>query len=296
MTAVQSPPASHQAGNVSPLSAQIVRAVHDYRFLTSPQVAELFSRDTRASELILKRLVDTGYLAGVRRPVLDVETPDTVYALAQRGADLIASRLGIDRRLVRWRKYHNYVGLPFVEHRLAVNDVRIALTLGTQSLGYGIEEWRYELPVREDVDDPDEGVPPLVFRPDAYLRCLMAPRRLHLFLEVDMGTETHGRFATKIRRYLAYKDSSIFRHRFGGRSFRVLVVGPTVTRVNALRRVTEAQGGQRMFWLAPLVDVTAEKIAEPVWQLAGESTKARLFEPENPQTCFPLAPRQHHAV
>lgn len=281
MTVVESPPAGHRAGSISPLATQIIRAVYDCRFLTSPQVAKLFSRDGRASEAILKRLVDAGHLAGVRRPVLDAETPDTVYALAQRGADLIASRLGIDRRLVRWRKYHNYVGLPFVEHRLAVNDVRIAFTLGAQSLGYGIEEWRYELPVREDVDDPDEGVPPLVFRPDAYLRCLVTPRRLHFFLEVDMATESHRRFAAKIRRYLAYKESRMFRIRFRGRSFRVLVVGPTMTRVNALRRVTEAQGGQRMFWFASRKDVSAERIAKPVWCLAGVDAKATVFGQEN---------------
>jgi len=70
------------------------------------------TRASHTTKLVFTRLVDAGYLAGVRRPVLDSNTPNTVYALAQRGADLIASRLGIDRGRVRWRKYHNYVGLP----------------------------------------------------------------------------------------------------------------------------------------------------------------------------------------
>ncbi|MDR7540470.1 MAG: replication-relaxation family protein, partial [Armatimonadota bacterium] len=143
--------------------------------------------------------------------------------------------------------------------------------------GYAVEGWRYELPIREDVDDPDQKVPPLVLRPDAYFTLLVGQRRLHLFLEVDMGTESHGRFGAKTRRYLAYKQSTLFRARFGGRSFRVLVVAPTVTRMRSLKRLTESQGGQRMFWFAPLSDITAEKIVEPIWQLAGESAKARLF-------------------
>jgi len=293
---MESPSASHEPPIITPLPTQIVHAVYSYRFLTSPQIARLFFRDDRAAEVMLRRLVGAGHLAGIKRPILDSDTPDTVYALAQRGADFLASELDIDRRLVRWRKYHNYVGLPFVEHRLSLNDVRIALTIGAPRLGHRLEMWRYEVPIREDVDDPDEKAPPLVLRPDAYVRYLAGPRWLHFFLELDMGTESHGRFAAKIRRYLAYKESRVFRLRFGGKSFRVLVIASTVTRVRSLKRITESQGGQRMFWFAPLGDVMAEKVAEPIWQLAGESTKARLFEQENPQTCFALAPKRHQAV
>jgi hypothetical protein len=275
---MESPSAGHEPPIVSPLATAIVQAVYSYRFLASPQVSKLFSHDGRAAELILKRLAAAGYLAGIKRPILDSDTPDTIYALAQRGADLIASELGIDRRAVRWRKYHNYVGLPFVDHRLAVNDVRIAFTVGARRWGYSIQAWWYELPIREDVDDPDEKAPPLILRPDAYFRLLDNQRRLHLFLEVDMGTESHVRFGAKIRRYLTYKESRMFRTRFGGRSFRVLIVAPTLTRARALRHVTEGQGGERMFWFASLTDVTAERITEPVWELAGmRGAKAGLF-------------------
>jgi hypothetical protein len=276
---MECPPPSNESDNLSSLAIEIAHAVHSCRFLTLPQVATLFQCDLRTTELILTRLVKAGYLAGVKRPVLDSGTPDTVYALAQRGSDLMASRLGIDRRLVRWRKYHNYVGLPFVEHRLAVNDVRIAFTLGAPMHGYRIEGWWYELAIKEDVDDPDEKAPPLVIRPDAYIRLLAGSRRLHLFLEVDMSTESHVRFGAKLRRYLAYRESRMFRLRFGGRSFRILTVAPTLTRARALRRVGEVQGGERMFWFAPLADIAAERIVEPVWELAGrEGSKAGLFE------------------
>lgn len=93
-----------------------------------------------------------------------------------------------------------------------------------------------------------------------------------------MGTESHVRFAAKIRRYLAYKEPRMFRLCFGGRSFRVLVVACTPTRLRALRRVIEGQGGERVFWLAPSRDVTRQQITEPVWELCGsEGVKARLF-------------------
>jgi hypothetical protein len=269
-------PAPHQLP--SPYG-EIIETVYRYRFLADIHVSRLYNLVPGAAREALARLPASGYLAAIQKPSLAPGGPRTVYALAQRGANYIASRWGMDREKVRWRKYHNYVGLLFVDHRLAVNDVRIAFTAGARRWGYSIEGWWYELPIREDVDDADEKAPPLVLRPDAYFTLLVDQRRLHLFLEVDMGTESHGRFAAKIRRYLAYKQSGLFRIRFGGRSFRVLVVAPTVTRLRSLKRVTESQGGQRMFWFAPLHDVTVERIGMPIWQLAGESVKARLFGP-----------------
>lgn len=260
-----------------PFAREAVHVVCSHRFLTAEQLNRLFGEAANVRPT-LSRLVEAGYLAGIKRPVLNREAPDTVYALAQRGADLIASDQGIDRKLVRWKKYHNYVGLLFVEHRLAVNDVHIAFAVGARLHGYRLEEWRYEVPIREDVDDPDELCPPLRLRPDAYFRILAGVRRMHFFLEVDMATESHGKFAGKSRRYLVYKESGLFRIRLG-RSFRVLTVAPTVTRVRALKRVTEAQGGQRVFWFARQEDVTAECIDEPVWRLAGEDgTRARLLD------------------
>lgn len=255
--------------DITSLATRIVLAVYDYRFLTGVQVAELFSLPREEADDALTRLVDAGLLAGIRRPVLGDRMPDAVYALAQRGANLVASHAVIDRRAVRWRKYHNYVGLLYVEHRLAVNDFRIALTLGALRLGHRVELWRYEVPIREDADDPDEHAPPLVLRPDAYVRCLVGPRRLHFFLEMDMGTESHSRFAKKIRRYLACKESRLFRPRFGGRSFRVLVVAPTATRMRALKRVAEGEGARRAFWFSTSQDVTTEHIARSIWEMAG---------------------------
>jgi len=267
----------------SPLAISIVTSVYSCRFLTTPQVARIISRDERTTQSILTRLASAGYLAAVWRPVAEPGVPDTVYALAQRGADLVASHLDVDRGRIRWKKYHNLVGLPFVEHRLAVNDVRIAFATNTASSGLAVEGWWYELPIKEDIYDPVEKGFPLSLRPDAYIRCLAGPRRLHLFLEVDLGTETHLRFAHKIIRYLAYKKSGWFRLRWGGRSFRVLTVATTATRTRALRRITQQYGGERMFWFATLEDITRRGIGEAVWQLAGDDgPRARLIEPPGP--------------
>lgn len=286
---MEPPPPGSDKTTAAPVAARIVQAVYSYRFLTAVQLARIFANHPDAEEQALQRLVNAEYISAIRRPTLDPFAPNIVYALAQRGANLFADHLGIDRRHVRWRKYHNLVGLSHLEHRLATNDVRIALTLGGPRVGGRLQYWWYEFPAHENVDDPDEHAPPLVLRPDAYAQCQASARRLHLFVEVDLATESNGRFGSKVRRYLAYKESTLFRARMGGRSFRVLIIVPSPARLRALKRIVEEQGGGRMFWLALRTDVTEEKIAEPVWRLAGEDEPASLFSTPAEQTLVDAA-------
>lgn len=276
----------HNQIPISERDALLVRTVYSYRFLTSEQAARLFSWSEQLSNLYLGQLAETGYLAAIKRPTLQPLTVQVVYALDQRGANLLASLSGVDRKQIRWRKYHNQVKLLFLEHRLAVNDFRIALVLGAPRGPYGIEKWIYEPVIREwSVDDPDELAPPLALRPDAYTAVTAGPRRLHFFVEVDMGTESHAHFASKIRRYLAFKESRLFPARFGGRSFRILTVAPTKTRVASLKRVAEGVGGRRLFWFARLGGVIAGHLTATDWQLAGnERAGFSLFKGFAPST------------
>ena len=268
----------HDETDVGTLAGRVVQAVYACRFLTPHQVYRLFGHEGDAAERIAGRLVSAGYLAAIHRPSINPAVTTTVFALAQRGANLIADHAGVDRRRVKWRKYHNVISLPYLEHRIAVNDVRIALTAGLRNIGGEVDRWWYEFKIEENIDDPDELAPPLKLRPDAYARVRVNVRHVHLFLEVDLATEAHSRIRSKIRRYLAYKDSRLFRVRMGGRAFRVLIVVPGPTRLRALKRVVEDEGGERMFWLACRPDVNERDINAPVWQLAGESRPARLFE------------------
>jgi len=251
----------------------LVRDAWDYRFLIPSQVSRLNDISLESAKVTLGRLTQAGYLAAIPRPVISTSEPDIVYALDQRGADEIALRLGVDREAVRWRKYHNQVGRQYMDHRLAVNDVRIALTVGAQSQGGGMRRWLYEPVIKEwTVDDPDELAPPLRFRPDAYVHLVpdgSSPRSIHAFVEVDMGTESHARFASKIRRYLSYKDSRLFRIRFNSRAFRVLVIATSLTRLRALKKATEDQGGRRSFWFALLDRLVSGGLGARSWQIAG---------------------------
>jgi hypothetical protein len=113
-------------------------------------------------------------------------------------------------------------------------------------------------------------------------------RWIHAFLEVDMGTESHERFAAKIRRYLAYKESRLFRIRYGGRAFRVLIVAPTDARVGALKRAAERVGAERSFWFINLPDLLASGLEGAGWRVNGI--------PEERVTLFATGPQSRGQI
>lgn len=256
-------------------SAAIIDAIYRYRFLTQHQLQHLFPSTTTHE---VDDLTRTGHIVSIQRPHFGSHTADTVYAIAGRGADTIAEQRGVDRGQVRWRKYHNLVGLPYLHHRLATNDLRIALTVGSPRLGASLAHWYYEPPIREAIEDPVAPIEQLSFRPDAYLRLRFEDgRTIHAFVEIDMATESNLRFAGKVRRYVAYKDSRLFRSRVGGRSFRVLITVPSTARLTSLKRVVEKYGGERMFWLARQADVEPDKVGAATWRLGGSDERVSLM-------------------
>ena len=261
----------------------LIKTIHSYRFLTLQQLRRLHP-DLSPADLNLA--VRTRHIAAIRRPTMRARSPETVYALDRAGADRLTDVLTIDRAQLKWRAHRNLIGLLFLEHRLAANQVRIAMTLGAKGVGAELVHWHNEPSIEEDVVDPVEGVPPLAFRPDAYLRLRFADgRTLNAFLEVDRSSESYAKIAAKVRRYLVYKDQHLFRASVGARSFRVLFTVPSRRRLESLKRVIEAADGQRMFWLARASDVNETDLGAPVWSVASTEVTASLvgnFAPPEP--------------
>lgn len=252
----------------------LTKTIYSYRFLTLEQLRRLHP-GLRPVDLNL--LVQTRHIAAIRRPTMKARMPGLVYALDRRGADLLTQELDIDRAELKWRAHRNLIGLLFLEHRLAANDVRIAMTLGARYIGAELAHWYNEPAIEEDVIDPVEGAAPLSFRPDAYLRLRFTTgRTLHAFLEVDRSSEAYVKIAAKVRRYIAYKEHRLFRTRVGARSFRVLFTVPSMRRLQSLKRVIEEADGRSMFWLARAADVTESTLSSAVWRVAGSEELGSL--------------------
>lgn len=255
---------------------KVALAVYDYRVLKREQIQQLFFPSKNTANDRLNRLYQQGFL---ERRWLPVEygqgMGQALYLLAERGADLVAEQLGMDRAAVTWKQAYNEVGALFLEHTLMVNQVRIVFTVAAERAGYTIDRWTKEEELKAEREyvsiRTDRGTQRRVaVIPDGYFILNLGDKRAHFFLEVDRATEANKRWAQKVQSYLVYTQSGGYEKRFQTRSLRVLTVTTSEKRLNNLKRTTEQAGGERLFWFATLQEIErAKALTEPIWRVAG---------------------------
>jgi len=257
---------------------QVVLAVYEYRALRREQIERLFFPSRNTANERLQRLYQHGFLERRWAPVeFGQGTSQAIYLLAEKGADLVAQQLGIDRGTVAWQESHNEVGSPFLEHTLMVNDVRIAVTQAASQAGYTIEKWVKEEALKEtkdtvQVETSGGARRKIAVIADAYFVLNLGDKRAHFFLEVDRATEANKRWALKAQAYRVYTESGKYSERYGTRSLRVLTVTIGPKRLANLKHTTEKAGGRQMFWFTTLEQASAGDglLAEKIWEIAGQ--------------------------
>jgi Replication-relaxation len=286
---------------------EILRQVYAYRLMTREQIERLlFQPENRQEHLTktskvrkrLKLLYQHGYLERIAAPIAaGAWAWRPVYRLGRKGAALVASERGIaPDELPYWGKgddRDHRTSRPsflFLDHTLAINDVRISIVQAASACGYRIEKWLDEAQLKsaemkEHVEVKGEQgrstrVPVI---PDAYFVLHLGDRRTHLFLELDRATMTNGRWKTRVLAYLAYLSSGRHRERYGMHSLpRVLVVTTGEQRLLHLKKATAQAGGQDLFWFTTMDQVTAKSVlSSPIWRLASderESARKTLVE------------------
>lgn len=267
---------------------EIVLAVYQYRLLASQQIEALFFSSSSSSshsrrsacQRRLQLLYHHGYLQRIARPVVMGEgRAPFVYALDEKGAKEVASELGIDREGVGWRPKDNQVSALFLDHTLAINDVRVVFNCLSKNNSWQVASWIDDTEFRsgqmqEKVPFRKKGASIERIYPDGYLVLTLehSEKRLHFFLEVDRATMSNSRWQGKIHAYVHFRSSGLsFRH-FGTRNFRVLCVTTSRARLENLMRATEAAGGNAFFWFTTQQNVdiwTPEKLVEKVWSVVG---------------------------
>jgi hypothetical protein len=262
---------------------QVILAVRDHRALRIDQIERLFFPSRNTTNYRLQRLYQHGFLERRWRAVeYGRGMGQAIYLLGKRGAELAAQKQGGHTQTPGRRGVSHTVHSPFLEHALLVNDVRIALSLGAQKAGYAAERWvrEDELRVaREYVYSSTASGPQrqVAIIPDAYAVLNLGDRRAHFLLEVDRATETSGRWAQRVRAYLAYIASGQYARRFGTTSLRILVITTSPERLANLKCATERVDGRSLFWFTILDMAKPETIlTEPIWQVAGQERVSAL--------------------
>lgn len=189
----------------------IVDDINRLRLISGQQIQRLHygtsSSDAAVCRRQLGRLVGKRVLVRFRRHVAGAVGPGwSVYALDVGGRRLIEP----DRK--RWWPTPNPSN-PFIDHTLAIAEVYVQLRCAERAGGFELTAFDSEPSCWRRFHGP--GGARLTLKPDAFAVTESGGYEDHVFVEVDLGTETTSRIVTKAKTYVGYYRSGREQHHSG---------------------------------------------------------------------------------
>ena len=294
---------------MTPRDIALVEAVHRYRLLERRQVEDLFfsptpgrHTNTNRSRERLRLLYQHGYLERIHRFTHPAEgSQGPVYRLGVNGAKLLAEQAGVPvGQFHYWGRgddkdaRQTRVQPLFLEHGLALADLRIAIEQSAKRNGCWLEMWLDDVELRHpDYGDavtvyslPDGKSERVPITPDSYF-VLATPRgRGCFFVEIDRSTETVQKtWRRKILGYKQYILSGQFHKRYGvpwpHTPLRVLTTTLSIARARNLKAAAERYGppeATQPFLFAPAQQIMEGDVLTTVlWLRAGSTDLCRLL-------------------
>lgn len=243
----------------------IMRYVAHHRFLRSTHISQLLDASHKKILERLSLLYHAGYLdrprAQLEYHVKDGGSAPLVYALGNRGAQLLQARLGTPQSRFDWASKNHESGRDFILHTLAVADVSMTLAVACRQHGAvelhtadqllaslpletrsALKPWAWRVQVQHNGAIVEIGV-----LPDCVLALKFHDgRRRAFFVECDRGTMPVERTAldqtSMLRKFLAYEGTrkqGLHTQRFGWKAFRTLVVTANAERAANMRALIE---------------------------------------------------------
>jgi hypothetical protein len=257
--------------------------VYESRVLTTQQLQALFFPSMHQAYARLAALYHHGFLDRRFQGVyIDKMNTPIMYVLDKRGAELLQAEFGKD---IDWQPSHKDVSTQFLEHTLAINEVKIAITLGCQSNSdFELLDWLSESDLKADYDRVTIRLSSgknkaISLIPDSYFALSTPLGQSHCFLELDRGTMTVKRFKEKILAYQQYYKTGLYQERYQTRSLRILTVTTSEVRANNLKEAAEELNGKQRFWFTTLEQLQENSILfDPIWQVATQSEVRPLVD------------------
>lgn len=256
----------------------ILRHICRHRFLRSTHLQALVG----GGQGLLRRLAALYHHGYLDRPREQIEfyqnagSKPMVYALGNKGADLLAAHDGLSRGKVNWTAKNHSLGPMFLEHTLLIAEVMVALELACRSHGNrrllsaetlvarAPEATRTRLkPLQWTVSCTyQEEKTRLGVVPDAifglqYLDQPEGRNTAYFFLEADRATMPIFRKGVRqtsfFRKLVAYHETwrqAVHTDVYGIKNFRVLTVTTSPERVENLikaNRALNAGKGSKLF-------------------------------------------------
>jgi len=263
---------------------RIVEWVYLFRFLTREHIhlLEFKDKSIAACQKRLTFLYHNGYLDAILKPIPSgYGSSKRVYCLSEKGKELIVHMYdSIDPKEIKWKKSYNDVEGYFLEHTLAINDVRVALTVATREKGYALEwtpEWELKA-LKEKIEDPEKSGKYIAVTPDSYFVIKAEGKKACFLLEADRATEANKRFKEKVRGYVEYVRTKKYQERYKTSSLRVLVVTTTKERLKNLMNTTQSIDGASFFWFTTFDKANFRDILSiPIWKIINKEEPDSLL-------------------
>lgn len=262
----------------------ILETVYHCRMLTTQQLQGLFFTSTHQAYARLSALYHHGLLDRQFMGVYtDKMNTPIVYVIDRAGVELLRIERGLE---LAWSADRKQVSVQFIQHTLAINDIRVRVTQACQqSEGFSLIEWRSESDLKADYDyvtlTQGKGSERVSVIPDSYFILQTPLGQAHFFLELDRGTMTNVRFKTKILAYQKYYQTGAYQARYQTKSLRVLTVTTSQARALNLKETTEGVGGKARYWFTDFEAITPERLfGQPIWWKAAHAGQYRLVDTE----------------
>ncbi|MGW4958213.1 replication-relaxation family protein [Nonomuraea sp. NPDC004186] len=182
----------------------LIRLLHDFRVLTSPQVSEMFFDTDDAARRRLLALTRMGILERFR-PNLPpaMGTAPYHYVIGETAAAVLASEDGVELSDFGYRR-DRVLSIVYSQ--------RLAHTVGTNGIAAGLYGFaRRHADTKLNTWWPERRCAAewgSMARPDSYGRWTEGPHNIEFFLEYDTGTEPLDRVAHKLDGYAKLTESS----------------------------------------------------------------------------------------
>lgn len=254
---------------LTPRDRDILRQVHQHRFLRSSHLVSLLGGSRQHVLRRLQLLFHHGYLERPRAQLDHFQqgggSRSLVYGLGNKGSAILKRKLGLPFHRLKWGAQSRDAGRLYLEHTLLIADVMVSLELACRRLGDVKLLTGDQLPLPEPALRHRE---PFRWRVNVtnQLKCGVIPdqvfalefpdgARQFYFLEADRATMpvvrqnlAQSSFYRKLLAYEATWAQNIHRSRLGFNRFRVLTVTSSPERVRTmLEACQQLERGQGLF-------------------------------------------------
>jgi hypothetical protein len=185
------------ASRLTDRDRRIALDCYEHRVLTTEQVRRLHFGAERTARERLQELRELRVLASFRPAAhAGKGSAPNHWVLDEAGALVVAAELGLERAELRWRAQAALAiaSSSKLAHQLAVNEFFTRLTDEARDVEGALDRWWGERRSRDLLDG--------IATPDGYGRLRLAGEQtVEFLLELDRGSEDHGRLKEKARRY-----------------------------------------------------------------------------------------------